>query len=896
MTITVIDPRAAEPVITTATPLEVAENTTAVATLQASDAGGGTITWSKGGGADAARFALSRAGVLSFFSAPDYEAPRDKASTNPANGAANNEYVVKVKASNGTADTTLALVVRVRNANDPPSAGTVTIADTPLAVGVALTASVVGIADPDGVSDPLPLSWQWYRRRAGSIETAIAGATSATYTVSGHDVEATLTAQATYTDGGGFANTLASAPSARVPQAGALAHVSIAAERASYTAGLDDAVFTLRRSGSTAAPLSVAVGLTQQRPFLSADTLARRVHFATGNTSAELRLARRLFNTALTQGGTLTAAVAPGPGYVPGTPNAASVQMVVADPAVTVRLEQAAYTFAENATGAAVVLVARTEPGVPPPNRSISVFLRTEEIDGQAQGNGIDFRALSAAIAWQPSDFSADGALFTARREITLVLTDDTVDEPDETLQVALETVSGQPSGVVLRQPDGTVCPAAGCRSTVTISDDDPADAALSSLALSGIELTPPFDAATLSYSAAVSTGVASTTVSAAARAPASTVEIKPDDADGSAPGHQVVLDLTAGASKDITAEVTSADGSASREYTVTVTGVNTDTPLPVLQHIREIGLALTVTNVKAEFEMYLYFKQTPDPDGFTEDDVVVYNGEVTAFEAELRGGSFTWYRTTISVDEGAGEVTVAIPANVIEEGNRQAQRTFGVDVEGPAIDLAVSVGVDEVVSGDFTVTITFSEAVLEDPGQHETIDDERLQWHAGSDITITNGGLVRSYPLGTSSKRFQAVVHPKDDYEGVLTFRRRGRQPERDRRIHPQGGYEEAERHGHRHYVHSGRLARLQLCHRRDDHAWRPLPRAGDGCRRVAAVLRHQGRRRDPAGRLCVGYGHRHPELLLYGAGGGPGRRRHQLRRRQHRVERCDDPRRRDA
>ena len=902
MTITVIDPRAAEPVITTATPLEVAENTTAVATLQASDAGGGTITWSKGGGADAARFALSRAGVLRFDSAPDYEAPRDKASTNPANGAANNEYVVKVKASNGTADTTLALVVRVRNANDPPSAGTVTIADTPLAVGVALTASVVGIADPDGVSDPLPLSWQWYRRRAGSIETAIAGATSATYTVSGHDVEATLTAQATYTDGGGFANTLASAPSARVPQAGALAHVSIAAERASYTAGLDDAVFTLRRSGSTAAPLSVAVGLTQQRPFLSADTLARRVHFATGNASAELRLARRLFNTALTQGGTLTAAVAPGPGYVPGTPNAASVQMVVADPAVTVRLEQAAYTFAENATGAAVVLVARTEPGVPPPNRSISVFLRTEEIDGQAQGNGIDFRALSAAIAWQPSDFSADEALFTARREITLVLTDDTVDEPDETLQVALETVSGQPSGVALRQPDGTVCPAAGCRSTVTISDDDPADAALSSLALSGIELTPPFDAATLSYSAAVSTGVASTTVSAAARAPASTVEIKPDDADGSAPGHQVALDLAAGASKDITAEVTSADGSASREYTVTVTGVNTDTPLPVLQHIREIGSALTVTNVKAEFEMYLYFVQTPRPVGFTADDVVVYNGEVTAFEAEPRGGSFTWYHTTISVDEGASTVTVAIPANVIEEGNRQAQRTFGVDVEGPAIDLAVSVGVDAVVSGDFTVTITFSEAVLEDPGQHETIDDERLQWDASSDITITNGGLVRSYPLGTSSKRFQAVVHPKDDYEGVLTFTIRAGAVD-DEAGNPNATAEFTRRvdtkkpsvTGIDITSTSGRLARLRLCHRRDDHARRPLPRAGDGCRRVAAVLRHQGRRRDPAGRLCVGYGHRRPELLLYGAGGGPGRRRHQLRRRQHRVERCDDPRRRE-
>ena len=149
-----------------------------------------------------------------------------------------------------------------------------------------------------------------------------------------------------------------------------------------------------------------------------------------------------------------------------------------------------------------------------------------------------------------------------------------------------------------------------------------------------------------------------------------------------------------------------------------------------------------------------------------------MYNGKVTAFEAQFRAQSdFIWYRTIISVDEGASTVTVAIPANVIVGGNRQAQRTFGVDVEGPAIGLAVAVGEDAVVSDDFTVTITFSEAVLEDPGQHESIDDERLQWDAGSDITITNGGLVRSYTLGNSGKRFQAVVHPKDDYEGVLTF-----------------------------------------------------------------------------------------------------------------------------
>ena len=81
-------------------------------------------------------------------------------------------------------------------------------------------------------------------------------------------------------------------------------------------------------------------------------------------------------------------------------------------------------------------------------------------------------------------------------------------------------------------------------------------------------------------------------------------------------------------------------------------------------------------------------------------------------------------------------------------------------------------VGEDEVVTGAFEVTIIFSEAVLEYIGELEPIDPDRLQWHAGSDIQITGGSLVNSYPLGTSGKRFGARVRPQADYEGDLTFR----------------------------------------------------------------------------------------------------------------------------
>jgi hypothetical protein len=69
----------------------VAENTTAVATIQA--AGAGTMTYSIVAGNDGAKFSIVGAtGVLTFASAPDYETPTD-ANTD-------NIYLVTVRASN----------------------------------------------------------------------------------------------------------------------------------------------------------------------------------------------------------------------------------------------------------------------------------------------------------------------------------------------------------------------------------------------------------------------------------------------------------------------------------------------------------------------------------------------------------------------------------------------------------------------------------------------------------------------------------------------------------------------------------------------------------------------------------------------------------------------------
>ena len=77
--------------------LSVAENTTAVTTVTATDADGAlnALTYTLAGGADAAKFAINGAsGVLTFIAAPNFEAPTD--------AGANNVYDVTVQVSDGT--------------------------------------------------------------------------------------------------------------------------------------------------------------------------------------------------------------------------------------------------------------------------------------------------------------------------------------------------------------------------------------------------------------------------------------------------------------------------------------------------------------------------------------------------------------------------------------------------------------------------------------------------------------------------------------------------------------------------------------------------------------------------------------------------------------------------
>ena len=122
-----VDDDDAAPVVITESPLNASENTTAVATLEATDADTPTedLAWRVSGGDDAGEFRLTEAGVLSFYRAPDFEAPGD--------ADEDGTYEVKVLVSDGANHTEAVLEVQVSDVDDiAPALSSATVNATAL--------------------------------------------------------------------------------------------------------------------------------------------------------------------------------------------------------------------------------------------------------------------------------------------------------------------------------------------------------------------------------------------------------------------------------------------------------------------------------------------------------------------------------------------------------------------------------------------------------------------------------------------------------------------------------------------------------------------------------------------------------------------------------------------
>lgn len=143
-TITVTDTNDNPPVITT-TAFSPAELQTAAGVVLATDSDGGTISFSKSGGADGDLFSIASTGEITFLTAPDFEAPAD------ANG--DGVYEIEVTASDGMFTDVETVLITVTDANEPPGVA-LRNAVTELAED-ADTSSRMKVADIDVLDDAL---------------------------------------------------------------------------------------------------------------------------------------------------------------------------------------------------------------------------------------------------------------------------------------------------------------------------------------------------------------------------------------------------------------------------------------------------------------------------------------------------------------------------------------------------------------------------------------------------------------------------------------------------------------------------------------------------------------------------------------------------------------------
>ena len=173
------------PVVSTYSALYSEDDSTVVATLEASDPDTplADLVWSipagAAGGADAALFSLSSGGELSFKAAPDFESPSD--------ADRNGVYEVTVQVSDGSLSSTKALSVTVTDLNEAPSVSAG--ADQTVNHNARVYLNGFGIDREDGVR----LTYSWVQTGGAGVTLERAGSTSPRFTAPARDAVLTFT-------------------------------------------------------------------------------------------------------------------------------------------------------------------------------------------------------------------------------------------------------------------------------------------------------------------------------------------------------------------------------------------------------------------------------------------------------------------------------------------------------------------------------------------------------------------------------------------------------------------------------------------------------------------------------------------------------------------------------
>ena len=368
--------------------------------------------------------------------------------------------------------------------------------------------------------------------------------------------------------------------------------VTIAADKTIAVFKEDGITYTLTRTGSTTNALPVTVRLMPAEDFLAATELTdKTVTIGAGQSTATLTVAASSFQHfaegTKVVGGPLTAAVQDGSAYDLGTTASVEVDIVIG---VIIQFEMASYSWGEADGNVEIKVIARTGRGAGQPTSPVPYVMLP---GGGSATNSVDFFFVKSHPAFLVSNFSESGGVWQAEGNYVISITNDEVDEDDETFDVQIERVPSETYSLVDASDNscGSVCTV-----TVTIVDDDaskqdPAgnstDATLSALTLKDnntdeIALSPTFASGTHTYTASVANGVDKITIVPVVNDSTAKYEILDGsgaaltDANSTENDFQVSL---AEGENTIKVEVVAEDDSTILTYTVVVTRTinNTD-------------------------------------------------------------------------------------------------------------------------------------------------------------------------------------------------------------------------------------------------------------------------------------------------------------------------------
>ena len=436
---------AAGPEITSPSTFEVAEGTTVVATLTATDTDTGLadLEWSipadAAGGSDRAQFTLTAAGALSFATAKDFEAPDDAGN--------DGSYQVTVQVTDGGRTDTADLTVTLTNVNEAPTANA-GADQSEVEPGSLVTLDGSG-EDPDAGDS---LTYLWSQTAGDSVTLSDTAARRPTFTAPDNLTEAEeltftlrVTDAADLSDEDSVTVTIAAAASASPV-------VTVEAGTSPVTEGTP-ATFTIRLDQAAGEALSVTVSVLETGDFLS-EPAPTSVAFASGDQMKDLVLGTT-DDGVIESDGTVTATVRAGDGYTLGS--AASASVTVADN------DTAEWRIsAENAEidegGSTPLVVELTNS---------KTFAAEQSITLTASGTAA---ASDYEISPTPLTLAAGATSVSA----TLTALDDTTEESAETVTVAAshggsrigaatvtiranDTPPGQVTGVTVTEQEGSL-------------------------------------------------------------------------------------------------------------------------------------------------------------------------------------------------------------------------------------------------------------------------------------------------------------------------------------------------------------------------------------------------------------------------------------------------------